>query len=70
MVEAEKQARVSRVKFNKKFINRLIIFARGGKTYKGKISQALDHETFSVQSLSEEGRPAYEVDIYDIHRVL
>jgi len=72
MIEAEKQSRVLRLKYNKKFINRIIIVKDRAteKTWKGKILNVLDHETFSVENNSSRERPVVEVDIYDIVRVI
>mgnify|MGYP003651416556 CR=1 FL=1 len=70
MVEVEKQARVLRAKFNKKFINRIIIVGENGRTWKGKILDVIDHETFSVENQSANSRPIQEVDIYQIYRVV
>lgn len=70
--ESEKQSRVLRLKYNKRFINRIIIVKSkdNDKTWKGKIVSALDHETFSVENHSKPEKPVLEVDIYDIVRVI
>ena len=52
MIEAERQSRILRTKFNKRFINRIIIVGDHGKTWKGKILDVIDHETFSVENQS------------------
>tara|TARA_Y100000361_G_scaffold137864_1_gene139629 strand:+ start:739 stop:951 length:213 start_codon:yes stop_codon:yes gene_type:complete len=70
MVEVEKQARVLRTKFNKRFINRIVIVGENGKTWKGKILDVLDHETFSVENQTSRERPVQTVDIYQIYRVV
>ena len=70
MVEVEKQARVLRTKFNKRFINRIVIVGDHGKTWKGKILDVIDHETFSVENQSLKDRPVMNVDIYNIYRVV
>ena len=72
MLEVERQARTLREKFNRKLINRIIIVKEKGsdKTWKGKISDVIDHETFSVENHSKQERPLVNVDIYDITRVV
>ena len=39
-----------------------------GKTWKGKILDVIDHETFSVENQSLKDRPVMNVDIYNIYR--
>ena len=70
MIEAERQSRILRTKFNKRFINRIIIVGDHGKTWKGKILDVIDHETFSVENQSLKDRPVINVDIYNIYRVV
>jgi hypothetical protein len=70
MIEAEKQSRELRTKFNKRFINRIVIVGENGKTWKGKILNVLDHETFSIENQTMKDRPVQEVDIYQIYRVV
>jgi len=70
MKEAERQARILRVKFNKRFINRIIIVEENDRTWKGKIVDVVDHETFSVENQSINSRPVQEVDVYKIYRVV
>ena len=70
MTEAERQSRILRTKFNKKFVNRIIIVGEDGRTWKGKILDVVDHETFSVEKQSLKDRPSQEVDVYDIYRVV
>jgi hypothetical protein len=70
MTEAERQSRILRTKFNKKFVNRIIIVGEDGRTWKGKILDVVDHETFSVENQSLKDRPSQEVDVYDIYRVV
>ena len=70
MTEAERQSRILRTKFNKKFVNRIIIVGESGRTWKGKILSVIDHETFSVENQSVDDRPTQEVDVYQIYRVV
>lgn len=70
--QVEKSSRVLRLKYNKKFLNRIIIVRNknNDKTWKGKILDVLDHETFTVENHSKPEKPILQVDIYDIVRVI
>ena len=49
MIEAERVSRIQRLKFNKKLINRIVIVSEFGRTWKGKITNVIDHETFQIE---------------------
>ena len=59
-----------RLKFNKKLINRIVIVSDKGRTWKGKILSVIDHETFTVENQTKKDKPVFNVDIYDIVRVV
>ena len=70
MIEAERISRALRLKYNKKFKDRIIIVLEGDKTWKGKILDTIDHETFLVDRKMGPKNYEYNVDIYDIVRVI
>lgn len=70
MTRAEQKSRILRTKFNKRFINRIVIVGENGKTWKGKILDIIDHETFSIENQTSKDGQVQEVDIYQIYRVV
>ena len=70
MIEAERVSRIQRLKFNKKLINRIVIVSEFGRTWKGKITNVIDHETFQIENQTDKDRAVSTVDIYQICRVI
>ena len=70
MIEAERVSRIQRLKFNKKLINRIVIVSELGRTWKGKITNVTDQETFQIENQTDKDREVSTVDIYQICRVI
>ena len=62
--------REDKLKFNKRLINRIVIVREKNKTWKGKILEVLDPETFKIKNEDTPSAKDKEVDIYSIERVL